>query len=433
MVGALSPRADSQATPGGGANAAEAAGRRAGRLAAIAGAAERLRPWLIEQRRDFHRHPELSNREERTARVVAEQLRAAGLEEVRTGVAKHGVVALLRGARPGAVVAARADLDALPIQETLDVPYKSLNPGVKHACGHDVHTAVQLGVARVLSQMRDRIPGTVKFLFQPAEEGAPLGEDGGAAYMIAQGALADPQPGAIFGLHVAPDLDVGQIGYSLGPALASADRFLVTIRGRMSHGAWPQDGIDAIVVAAECIGALQTLRSRRIDTREPFVLSIGKIQGGTRSNIIADEVTLDGTVRTHSEAVRAQVKELMREVLDGVTAAHGARFTLDYRDGNPVTFNPPELVQATLPALRQVVGQAQVIERKPVMGAEDFAFYQQVVPGFFYFLGVRNTAKGITAMIHTAEFDVDEECLVVGVQAMANVLLDYLERAAASP
>src|ERR1043165_8270276 len=274
------------------------------RAAEIARAAEALRPRLIETRRDFHQHPELSNREERTARVVAERLRALGLDEVRTNVAGHGVVALLKGSRPGPVVALRADLDALPINETLDVPYKSLVPGVKHACGHDAHTTIELGVAEILSKMRGQIHGAVKFLFQPAEEGPPAGEEGGASLMIKEGALDNPRPAVIFGLHTMPSIEAGQVAYHSGPAMASSDRILITIHGKKSHGAQPQMGVDAIVVAAECITALQTIHSRRIDPLEPLVLTIGTIKGGDRNNIIAGEVEMTGTMRTFNEEVR---------------------------------------------------------------------------------------------------------------------------------
>ena len=397
----------------------------------IAQAAEALRQQLIAQRRDFHMHPELSNREERTSRIVAERLRALGLEEIKTGVAKHGVTALLKGSKPGPVVAVRADMDALPIQETIDVPYKSRNPGVKHACGHDVHMTVELGVAEVLSKMRDQINGTIKFIFQPAEEGAPAGEEGGAPLMIKEGALENPRPAAIFGLHVLPNVEVGQLAYNSGPAMASSDRFVITVRGKKVHGAYPHDGIDAVVVAAECVAALQTIRSRRIDTTEPLVISIGSIQGGNRFNIIADEVKLEGTVRTLSEDVRKRVQGLMRETLTGITNAYGASFEMQYEEGAAVTYNEPALVEETLPTMRRVVGADKLITRKPQMGAEDFSYYQKVIPGFFYFLGVGNQSKGITAMIHTPEFDVDEESLVIGVKVMSNVLLDYLDRHAA--
>jgi amidohydrolase len=393
----------------------------------IAQAAEALRPQLIAQRRDFHMHPELSNREERTARVVAERLKALGFDEVKTGVARHGVVAVLRGGRPGGVVAVRADMDALPIQETNDVPYKSQTPGVKHACGHDVHTTVGLGVAEVLSRMRAEISGTIKFIFQPAEEGAPAGEEGGATLMIKEGALENPRPQAIFGLHTEPNVQAGQIGYHVGPAMASSDTFNITIRGKGAHGAQPQMGIDAVVVAAECVLALQHIRSRRIDPLEPLVITVGTIQGGSRFNVIANEVKLTGTMRTHNDRVRERAIELMRETLTHVTAAYGATFELNFEGANPVTYNEPALVEEMLPTIRRVVGAENAFALKPFMPAEDFSYFQKVVPGFYFFLGVGNRARGITAGWHTPDFDVDEESLVVGVKVMSNVLLDYLD------
>lgn len=402
------------------------------RDAALSQAAEQLRPVLIAQRRDFHMNPELSNREERTARVITEKLRALGLDEVKTGVGRHGIVALLKGKLPGDVVAVRTDMDALPIQETLDVPYKSRNDGVKHACGHDVHMAVQLGVAEVLSKMRDQIRGTIKFIFQPAEEGPPAGEKGGARLMIDEGALENPRPSAIFGLHVMPNIQVGQVGYNVGPAMASSDRFSITVRGKKVHGAYPHDGIDTVVVAAECVTALQTIRSRRINTQEPLVITLGSIHGGNRFNIIADEVKMDGTMRTLSEEVRTQAIAQMKQTLQGITSAYGASYELEFVGvGNPVTYNDPKLVAATMPTLRRVLGETNLFEPKPQMGAEDFSMFQKVIPGFFYFLGVGNKAKGITGMIHTPEFDADEDSLVIGVRTMSNVLLDYLDRESA--
>lgn len=398
----------------------------------VARAAESLRPKLVAQRRDFHMHPELSNREERTARVVAEKLKALGLTDIRTGIARHGVTALLVGAKPGPVVAVRADMDALPIQETIDVPYKSQNPGVKHACGHDVHTTVGLGVAEVLSGMKNQMSGTVKFIFQPAEEGPPAGEEGGAKLMVKEGAMENPKPSAIFGLHTLPSIEAGQIAFQSGPAMASSDKFYITIRGKSSHGAQPQNGIDAVVVAAECITALQHIRSRRIDPQEPLVISIGMINGGTRNNIIAEEVKMEGTMRTLNEEVRIKSQELMRETLRNVTGAYGATFELKFEENAAVTFNEPALVNETLPTIRRIVGDGNVIAIRPFMPAEDFSYFQKLVPGFYYFLGVGNRAKGITAGWHTPDYDVDEESLVVGVKVMSNVLLDYLERHASA-
>jgi amidohydrolase len=390
--------------------------------------AEALRAKLVEQRRDFHRHPELSARETRTAKVIADRLAALGLESIRTGVGGHGVVALLKGGLPGPVVAVRADIDALPIEETNDVPYKSVNPGVKHACGHDVHMTVQLGVAELLSGMKAQLPGTVKFIFQPAEEGAPKGELAGALQMVQQGALENPRPAAIYGLHATPLLRAGQLGWVSGPMLASADRFTVKIKGRKAHGAWPHLAIDPIVISAEAVQALQTIRSRRIDPIEPMVLTIGSIHGGNRENIIADEVTMVGTVRTFNEDVRSRIESLMHEVLAGVVKAHGAAYELDYERQYPVTKNPPEIAGVARPILERVAGRSNVIETKPVSGAEDFSEFQKVIPGFFYWLGVANPERGIKAMLHTADFDADEDSLVLGVRAMTALVWDHLER-----
>jgi amidohydrolase len=394
----------------------------------IAREAEAMRAQLVARRRDFHMHPELSNREERTSRVVAERLRALGLTDIKTGVGKYGVTALLVGSKPGPVVAVRADMDALPIQEVNDVPYKSQTPGVKHACGHDVHTTVELGVAEILSRMREEVHGTVKFIFQPAEEGAPAGEEGGAKLMIKEGALDNPRPQAIFGLHTEPNLQVGQIGYHVGPAMASSDTFTITIHGKSAHGALPQNGVDAVVVASQAVLALQNIRSRRIDPLEPLVITVGTINGGTRFNIIAGEVKMTGTMRTLNNEVRERSVAMMRETLQNVTAAYGATFELNFNDSNPVTYNEPSLVEETLPTIRRVVGTENAVALKPFMPSEDFSYYQKVVPGFYYYLGVGNRAKGITAGWHTPDFDVDEDSLVVGVKVMSNVLLDYLDR-----
>lgn len=404
-------------------------GQRASATEQIDRLVEAMKDKLVATRRDFHMYPELSNREERTARVIAERLRQLGLD-VKTGVAKHGVVAILRGDKPGPVVAYRADMDALPIEETIDVPYKSRHPGVKHACGHDVHMTVGLGVAEVLSQMKSQIRGTIKFLFQPAEEGPPAGEEGGALLMIKEGALENPRPSAIFGLHVMPQIEVGHIGYNVGPALASADRFTITIRGKKVHGAYPHQGVDAIVVAAHAVVALQTIRSRRTNTQDPIVLSIGSIQGGNRFNIISDEVKLEGTVRTLNENTRLMVQQMIHQTLKGVTDSFGASYTMDYVPGAAVTMNDPSLVERMLPTIRRIVGPDRVFSPPPQMGSEDFSYLAQQVPGFFFFLGVGNKAKGLTAMIHTPEFDVDEDSLLVGTKVAANLLLDYLEQTA---
>jgi amidohydrolase len=401
--------------------------------AEISAATQRIHDKLIATRRDLHMHPELSNQEERTARVVTERLREFGFDEIRTNVARHGVVGLLKGTKPGPVVAWRADMDALPIFESNNVPYKSKSPGVMHACGHDVHTAIGLGVAEVLSKMREQIRGSVKFLFQPAEEGATGREEAGALLMIKEGALENPKPLAILGFHTSPELEAGVIGYRAGPAQASADGFTIIVRGKMSHAAVPERGIDTIVIASECVTALQTIKSRRINTFEPIILTIGTIHGGTKQNIIPDEVTMTGTVRTFSEDARNQIEQLMRETLSGITSAYGAKYELNYERGTMVVVNDPDLVNDSLPSLRRAVGATNLIEVPKRMGAEDFSFYGRVVPGFFMRLGSGNKERGLTSEGHTPTFDVDETCLAVGVKTAATLLLEFLDRNSKQP
>jgi amidohydrolase len=394
--------------------------------AAIRAAAERISPAVVAVRRDLHAHPELSNREERTGRLVAERLRALGLE-VRHPVAKTGVVGILRGGQPGPVVALRADIDALPIDETSDLPFRSQVKGVMHACGHDAHTAILLGAAEVLSGLKTRLPGTVVFLFQPAEEGAPEGEEGGASLMVKEGALDDPKVEAVFGLHVGSWVSAGQAGWSDGPIFASSDTFTIEVEGKTVHGAQPHMGLDPIPVAAEIVQALQLVVSRQIDGRQPRVLTIGRIQGGTRFNIVADRVTMDGTIRTHDAAVRAEIKARMARTVKGVAEAHGTTATLRFLDeGNPPTVNDAALATAVaVPALRRVFG-AGAVRLEPQMVAEDFPSFGQKAPYFYFILGTRNDAKGIASVNHTAAFDVDEDALPLGVRAMATLAWDFL-------
>jgi amidohydrolase len=382
---------------------------------------------LVETRRDFHMHPELSNQEARTSKIVAERLRALGLE-VRTGVARHGVIGLLKGGRPGSVIAVRADMDGLPINEVRNVPYKSQTPGVMHACGHDVHTTVALGVAELLSKHRAQIPGTIKFIFQPAEEMASDAPEWGAKLMIREGALDAPRPSAIFGLHCSSAVEAGKIGYSDAAVTAAADTFSIKIRGKMTHGAYPQLGTDSIVVASAAVMQLQSIRSRRTDTMDPLVLTVGSIHGGNRENIVAQEVELKGTVRTYSEAIQDQVIQMMHQTLKGVTESYGATYTMDYTKGYPPTVNNAALVRRMLPSMKRINGEAGVIAGPPSMGGEDFSYFAIEIPGFFYWLGVANRERGITAGPHTPDFDVDEKCLVTGVKTMAAMLVDYLEQ-----
>jgi amidohydrolase len=394
--------------------------------AEIKSAVEAMVPRLVETRRDFHRHPELSNREERTGKSVAERLRALGLDEVRYPVARTGVVGVLKGGRPGPVVALRADMDALPIQERPDSPYKSENPGVMHACGHDAHTAMLLGAAEVLAKLRARIPGTVVFVFQPAEEGAPEGEEGGAPLMVKEGALDSPKVEAMFGLHVALGVDVGHIGYTDGPIMASSDSFTIEVQGKSVHGALPHLGLDPVPVAAEIVQALQLVVSREVDAQQPKVLSIGRIQGGTRFNIIADRVVMDGTLRTFDPAVRTDIKARMARTIQAVAEAHGLTARLRFiDDGNAPTVNDQALTRRLLPALVPIFGPDGVVPIRPLMVAEDFSVYGTRAPSVLLILGTRNHAKGIESVNHTPDFDIDEAALPLGVRTLVTLALAY--------
>jgi len=386
---------------------------------------DNVRAEIIKIRRFLHMNPELSNREFETAKLVAAKLSSLGLD-VKTGVAVTGVVGLLRGGQPGPTVACRADMDALPIQELTNVPFKSLNPGVMHACGHDIHTSVALGTAMVLTSLKDRLKGNLKFIFQPAEEGAPADEEGGASLMIKEGVLDDPPVSAIFALHVWPET-FGQAFFSPGEIMASSDWFQITVRGRSAHGARPHEGVDAVVVAAEIITALQTVVSRSLDPSDPAVVTIGKIEGGVRSNIIAEKVTLEGTVRCLSEANRKKIPQVMESLVKNIAAGSGASSTFDYRPSNPSVYNNPELAQTMLPTLVRVLGRDRVQEFKPQLIAEDFAYYAQRIPGFFFFLGVRTPGQP-SAPLHSPTFNPDERSVALGIKVMCHLLLDALEK-----
>jgi amidohydrolase len=387
---------------------------------------DQIAPMVIEWRRDFHAHPELSNREERTSRVIAERLQEIGVDEIKTGIAHHGVVALIKGKRSGPTVALRADMDALPVTEETGLPFASKNNGVMHACGHDSHTAMVLGTAKVLTQMRDEIHGNVKLIFQPAEEGPPPGEEGGAKLMVKEGVLKDPDVSAIFGLHVWPFIETGKIGYRLGGAFAAVDRFKVEIRGKQVHAALPWDGIDPVVTSANVISGLQTIASRIVDTREPVVVTVGVINGGQRWNIIPDIVILEGTVRTHSPTVRERAKKAFEQIVMNTAKAQGATAEIIYESMAPVVWNDPDLGKQMLPTLHQAVGKENVVEVKPTMGGEDFAFFCQEVPGFYVVLGVRNESIGAVHVLHSPKFMLDEAALPLGLRAMASLAIDYL-------
>jgi amidohydrolase len=399
----------------------------------IAEAVARFAPAAIEQRHHIHQHPELGNREFETAQLVAAHLRSLGFDEVRTGIAHTGVVGVLRGRRPGPVVAVRADMDALPVTEATDLPFKSTvrstyggqEVGVSHACGHDVHTAVQLGVASVLTSLRAELPGTVLFVFQPAEEGPPPGEEGGAALMLEEQVFASPRPSAIFGLHTLADLAVGRVGYTPGPALAAIDQFWITVKGKQSHGAAPHLSVDPVVMASQLVLALQTIRSRNLPPLAPSVLTVGIIRGGTRFNIIPDAVQLEGTVRTYDEGVRNTVERRMREIAAGITAAGGGDYELTYQRGSPATINDVALTERMLPTLRRVLGDSNVVRLDPAMVSEDFAHFANEVPGFYYRLG--QVAPGTTSGDHhTPTYRADDSMIPVGMRVMATLLVDYL-------
>jgi amidohydrolase len=392
---------------------------------------------VVAWRRDIHQHPELSNRETRTAELVANHLRSLGLE-VRTGVAHTGVVGVLRGGKPGPVVALRADMDALPVTEEVELPFASKvrttfngqDVGVMHACGHDAHTAILMGAAEVLAGLRRDLPGTVKFIFQPAEEGAPAGERGGATLMIEQGVLADPEPSAIFGLHVLP-FAAGEIRYRPGGIMASADALRIVVRGRQTHGAQPWNGIDPIVVASQIVLGLQTITSRQIDlTASPAVVTIGAVNGGVRFNIIPDSLVMLGTIRTFDTAVRNDIHQRVRRTAESIAQSSGATAHVVIDTTTAVTYNDPALTERMVPALRRAAGSNHVVLGQPVTPAEDFSRYQQRIPGVFFFLGITppGTDPVNVAPNHSPRFFVDEAALPVGVKAMATLAVDYLSR-----
>jgi amidohydrolase len=385
---------------------------------------EKHRAEVVKIRRFLHMNPELGNREFETARLIAATLEPLGFE-VRTGVAKTGVVAVLRGGQPGPAVAVRADMDALPVEETANVPFKSLNPGVMHACGHAVHSSVVLGTALVLNALKDRFRGTVTFLFQPSEEGPPEGEEGGAELMVREGALDNPPAGAVFGFHVWPE-DLGTVLFAPGNVTAAADSFSITIKGRSAHGARPHEGVDAVVIAAEVVTALQTIVSRALDPTDPAVLTIGTIHGGVRRNIIADRVVLEGTVRTLSETNQRKVRQLMESVVRNVTEIYGADYQYEYIEGNPSVFNNPELAAAMTPTLAKLLGKDRIAAWKPQMIAEDFSFLARKVPGFYFFLGVKNPAQTTAAPLHNPNFNPDERAIPLGMRILSHLLLDAL-------
>ena len=382
--------------------------------------AEALTSQLVSWRRDLHQHPELGFRETRTAALVARVLGELGLE-VRTGIGRTGVVALLQGGRPGPTVMLRADMDALPIQEISEAPYVSQVPGVMHACGHDGHVAIGLGAATLLARHAAELPGRVLFVFQPSEEA-----DYGAATMIADGALADPKPDAAFALHLWNTMPLNRVCAQAGPMLAASDVIRITVYGKGGHGALPHETVDAIAATGQILSALQTIVSRNVDPQETAVLTIGTVHGGTAFNVIAETVELRGTIRTFSPAVRETVLTRLRVLLEGITAAMGARYELTAEGAAPAVINDPAMTEVARHAAMQVVGPTSVVWHAPLMVSEDFAEYQKLVPGSFILLGSGNPELGLNASHHNPRFDFDERVLPTGVALLATTAWRFL-------
>lgn len=392
---------------------------------------------IIEWRRYFHQNPELSNREFNTAEKIAEHLKSLGLE-VQTGIAKTGVVALLKGDNPGKVIALRADIDALPVTERNNLPFKSevkteflgTPTGVMHACGHDTHIAILMGVAEILSKHKDKINGTVKFIFQPAEEGPPPGEEGGAKLMIKEGVMNNPKVDAIFGLHISSDTPVGTIEYKPGGIMASVERFVITVKGKQTHGSQPWAGVDPILISAKIIDGLQTIISREAPlTKEAAVITVGKITAGTRFNIIPESAELIGTVRTLDKDMRTLIERRMTEMVTTLAKAYGGEAEITFQNNAAITFNDTDLVAQMLPSLQKVASKDKVQLCKATTGGEDFSFFQEVVPGFYFFLGGMTPGNTKAFPHHTPDFMIDESGMLLGVQSFIALTFDYLNAA----
>lgn len=391
---------------------------------------------VIEWRRDFHENPELSNREFETAKKIAAHLKSLGIE-VQTGVAHTGVVGILKGGKPGPVVALRADIDGLPVTERVDIPfaskvkstYNGIDTGVMHACGHDTHIAMLMGTAEVLSQMKKDLKGTVKFIFQPAEEGVPQGEDGGAEMMVKEGVLKNPDVDVIFGLHISAGTDVGQINYKSGGTMAAAQRFVIKVHGKQTHGSRPWGGVDPIVISAQIINGLQSIISRDTElTKEAAVITVGLIRGGVRNNIIPEEVEMIGTIRTLDPAMQKKLNEMMIFRVKAIAESFGGTADITIDKGLPITYNDPALTAKMLPSLQRSAGKDKVVAINAVTGAEDFSFFQKEIPGLYFFVGGKplNVKPEDAASHHTPDFYIDESGLKLGVKSMVNLTLDYL-------
>jgi amidohydrolase len=405
----------------------------------ISSNADKIEQKVIDWRHDFHQNPELGNRETRTSAIIAKHLQSLGLE-VKTGIAITGVVGILKGEKPGPVMALRADMDALPVTEKTDLPfvskvkttYNGMETGVMHACGHDGHVAILMGVAEVLSGMKKNLKGTVVFIFQPAEEGTPKGEEGGAELMVKEGVLDNPVADVIFGLHMDAQMEAGKISYHPAATMASAGDMKITVNGKPSHGASPWYSVDPIVVSAQIINSLQTIVSRNVNiTENPSVVTIGAIHGGIRNNIISDHVEMLGTVRTFTDSDEELVYGRVKQIAEKTAEAAGASVVVElpYSVHYPVTFNNVALTAAMLPSLQKAAGAENVLLVPPKTGAEDFSFFAKKIPGLFFFIGGLPKGKDpkTSAPHHTSNFYLDDSSFKTGVKAFCNLVFDYME------
>lgn len=401
-------------------------------------AADKIEPKCIEWRRDFHQNPELGNREFRTAKIIATHLKSLGIETTEN-VAKTGVVGILKGSKPGPCIALRADIDALPVTERVNIPFASRQKttyngqevGVMHACGHDTHTAILMSVAEVLSGMKSELAGTIKFIFQPAEEGPPEGEEGGAALMIKEGVMDNPKVDAIFGLHIMSDIETGKIEYKPGAYMASADWFTIKVKGKGSHGSKPWKGVDPIQTAAQIIEGLQNIVSRQMElTKAPVVITVGKINGGVRQNIISEECEMSGTIRTLDSKMQTEVHQRIKWTAEKIAEANGATADVTIDTKTLVTYNTPELVKKMLPSFESAAGAGNVKEGEWTTGAEDFSYYGTKAPALFFFLGGSPKGKDpkTAPPHHTADFFVDEVGMKTGIRAFCSLVIDYMYR-----
>jgi amidohydrolase len=390
---------------------------------------------VIEWRRDFHQNPELSNREFKTAEKIAAHLKSLGLE-VQTGIAHTGVVGILKGDKPGKVVALRADIDALPVPERADLPFKSTAKGqfngeevpVMHACGHDTHIAILMGVAEVMSKNKDKINGTIKFIFQPAEEGAPKGEEGGAKLMVKEGVLKNPDVDAIFGLHIGSGQPVNTIAYKPGGLMAAAQRFEINVTGKQTHGSTPWTGIDPIMASVKIIDGLQTLVSRETAlTKEAVVITVGKINSGVRNNIIPETAQIVGTIRTLDYDMQKHINKRMKEMVPAIAVAYRAEASIDIADGTAITYNHLDLTAQMAPSLEKAAGKENVFIIDAITGAEDFSFFQEKVPGLYFFLGGKTPGSTEVFPHHTPDFYIDESGMLLGVKTFLQLSFDYLD------